>query len=74
MKATKDIKRGRNGTTFDFSGMKEPDTFTKNGYQLQAVSTNGINYVTSFIAMHEGRRIYGYYDYQKAQYVEESIC
>jgi len=74
MSATKDTKRGRHGSTFDFSGMKEPDAFIKDGYQLQSMATNGMNYVTSFIATLKGRRIYGYYDYQKAQYVEESIC
>lgn len=74
MKAMKDIKRGRKGTLFDFSGMREPDAFINDGYQLQAVSTNGINYVTSFIATHQDQRVYGYYDYQKARYVEESIC
>lgn len=68
------IKRGVNGVLFDFSGMKEPETFIRDGYQLQASSTNGRNHVTAYIAKRKGLRVHGHYDYQKAEYVEESIC
>lgn len=72
--ATQPIATGINGTPFDFSGMKEPKTFIEDGYDLQAMSANGRNHVTSYIAKHKGRRVYGYYDYQKAKYVEEATC
>lgn len=67
------VKRGINGVLHDFSGMKEPEAFIQDGYRMQAASTNGRNHVTSYIARRKGRRVYGYYDYQKAEYVEESI-
>lgn len=65
------VKKGINGILHDFSGMKEPEAFSQNGYHLQAMSTNGRNHVTSYIAKHKGRRIYGRYNYQTAKYVEE---
>lgn len=68
---TKAIKTGINGTSFDFSGMKEPSAFLNDGYDLKAMSTNGRNHVTSYIAKHNERRVYGHYDYQKAEYIEE---
>ncbi|MGX1195796.1 hypothetical protein [Metabacillus sp. SLBN-84] len=68
------VKTGINGALFDFSGMKDPDTFIKDGYQLQAASTNGRNHVTSYIARLKNKRVYGFYDYQKGQYAEETIC
>lgn len=71
---TTTVKRGVNGALFDFSGMKEPEVLIRDGYQLQAASTNGRNHVTSYIAKRKGRRVYGHYDYQKAEYIEESIC
>jgi septal ring-binding cell division protein DamX len=67
------VKQGVNGALFDFSGMKEPEALIRDGYRLQASSTSGRNHVTSYIAKHKGRRVYGYYDYQKAEYIEESI-
>lgn len=72
--AVKTKATGINGTPFDFSGMKEPETFIKGGYNLQAMSTNGRNHVTSYLAKHKGKRVHGHYDYQKAEYIEEPTC
>ncbi|WP_078598628.1 hypothetical protein [Evansella clarkii] len=58
---------------FDFSNLKEPDQFQKEGYRLQAMSTNGNNHVTSYIAKKDNRRVYGYYNYQDAAYIEEPV-
>ncbi|MCC2248920.1 hypothetical protein JUJ52_02975 [Virgibacillus sp. AGTR] len=71
---TNTIKKGLNNAPFDFSDMKDPDAFVNNGYQLQAMSTNGNNLISSYIAKYKGKRIYGYYDYQKGEYIEEIIC
>lgn len=65
------FKTGINSARFDFSGLQEPNVFIKDGYDLQAMSTNGNNCVTSYIAKHKNKRVYGYYDYQKTMYIEE---
>lgn len=68
------IKKRFNGITYDFSGMKNADMLTQEGYELEATAINGSDLVTSYLAHYKGKRIYGYYDYQKARYVEELTC
>lgn len=67
-------KKGPNGKTYNFSGMKDTSAFTQEGYTIEESATNGHNLVTSFLAIRKGKRIYGHYDYQKARYIEESVC
>jgi hypothetical protein len=57
--------------TFNYEGMKETRDFI--GYNFLAISTNGANRLTAYIAKIKGRKIYGFYDYQLGEYVEERI-
>jgi hypothetical protein len=59
------------GYKYDFSGMKKQSDFG-NEYNFLAVSENGAFNVCSYIVKIRGRgKIYGYYNYQEARYIEE---
>ncbi len=51
---------------FDYSGLKK----TIAGLKFKAVSTNGDFEITSYIATRNGRKVYGYYNYQTGNYIE----
>lgn len=53
--------------------MKNFNDFTKDGYNILACSSDGNFMVTSYIAKRRGRKIYGYFNHKKGEYVEQFI-
>lgn len=54
--------------------LQDQTHFEELGYELSSVATNGRNMITSYIGMYKEKRVYGYYDHKKKEYVEELIC
>ena len=50
--------------------MKTLNEFLKLGYKFLAYGSN--EHIGCYIAIVKGRKVYGYFDYEKERYIEES--